>query len=113
MQVSFSNFRHVARIYGQRLFTNSNPEPYPYMLKPLDLGFMTLRNRVLMGSMHTGLEEIGSGLLHTGPLDRMACFLAERYLNNNMCYIPYLREIRAKGGVGLIVTGGVAPNKAG
>jgi hypothetical protein len=64
----------------QRLFAHSNAAaPFPHMLQPLDLGFMTLRNRVLMGSMHTGLEEIGSGLLHTGPLDRMAEFLAERY----------------------------------
>lgn len=47
--------------------------------------------------MHTGLEEVGSGLLGTGPLDQMAAYFAER----------------AKGGVGLIVTGGVAPNKAG
>jgi 2,4-dienoyl-CoA reductase (NADPH2) len=52
--------------------------PYPHLLQPLDLGHVTLKNRVLMGSMHTGLEEIGSGLLGTGPLDRMAAFYAER-----------------------------------
>ena len=62
---------------------------YPHMLKPLDLGFTTLRNRVLMGSMHTGLEEAPDG--H----ERMAAFFAER----------------ARGGVGLIVTGGFGPNK--
>lgn len=62
---------------------------YPHMLQPLDLGFTTLRNRVLMGSMHTGLEEAPGG--H----ERMAAFFAER----------------AKGGVGLIVTGGFGPNK--
>ncbi|GMG86916.1 FAD-dependent oxidoreductase [Biformimicrobium ophioploci] len=62
---------------------------YPHLLAPLDLGFTTLRNRVLMGSMHTGLEEAPDG--H----DRMAEFFAER----------------ARGGVGLIVTGGFGPNK--
>ncbi|MBK9347049.1 MAG: FAD-dependent oxidoreductase [Burkholderiales bacterium] len=61
---------------------------YPHMLKPLDLGFTTLKNRVLMGSMHVGLEEAPKGF------ERMAAFYAER----------------ARGGVGLIVTGGIAPN---
>lgn len=64
---------------------------YPRLLEPLDLGFTTLKNRVLMGSMHTGLEESPNGF------ERMAAFYAER----------------AAGGVGLIVTGGVAPNEAG
>lgn len=64
---------------------------YPHMLKPLDLGFTTLPNRVLMGSMHVGLEEAKDGF------NRMAAFYAER----------------AKGGVGLIVTGGIAPNDRG
>ena len=64
--------------------------PYPHLLAPLDLGFTTLKNRVLMGSMHTGLEDIGNS--H----DRLAAFYAAR----------------AKGGVGLIVTGGFAPNQA-
>ncbi|WP_103341727.1 NADPH-dependent 2,4-dienoyl-CoA reductase [Amycolatopsis sp. CA-126428] len=65
--------------------------PYPHLLSPLDLGFTTLRNRVLMGSMHTGLE------------DKAAHFpaLAEYYAE------------RARGGVGLIVTGGFAPNRTG
>lgn len=67
------------------------PAPYPHLLKPLDLGFMTLPNRVLMGSMHTGLEE------HKNGFERMAAFYAER----------------ARGGVGLIVTGGIAPNPEG
>ena len=62
--------------------------PYPNLLKPLDLGFTTLKNRVLMGSMHTGLEEEKNGF------ERMAKFYSER----------------AKGEVGLIVTGGYAPN---
>ena len=62
---------------------------YPHMLAPLDLGFTTLKNRILMGSMHTGLEDIPAG--HA----RMAAFYAER----------------ARGGVGLIVTGGFAPNR--
>ncbi|WP_300336083.1 NADPH-dependent 2,4-dienoyl-CoA reductase [Accumulibacter sp.] len=65
--------------------------PYPHLLAPLDLGFTTLRNRTLMGSMHTGLEEVKNGF------ERMAAFYAER----------------AKGGVGLIVTGGFSPNLAG
>ncbi|TCK09107.1 NADPH-dependent 2,4-dienoyl-CoA reductase [Marinobacterium mangrovicola] len=64
---------------------------YPKMLTPLDLGFTTLKNRVLMGSMHTGLEEMPKGY------ERMAAFYAER----------------ARGGVGLIVTGGIAPNESG
>jgi len=64
---------------------------YPLMLEPLDLGFTTLKNRVLMGSMHTMLEEVPNG--HA----RAAAFYAER----------------AKGQVGLIVTGGIAPNPEG
>ena len=64
---------------------------YPHLLAPLDLGFTTLKNRVLMGSMHTGLEEVKNGY------ERMAAYYAER----------------AKGGVGLIVTGGISPNIAG
>ncbi|MDG1995250.1 MAG: NADPH-dependent 2,4-dienoyl-CoA reductase [Emcibacteraceae bacterium] len=64
---------------------------YPNMLAPLDLGFTQLKNRVLMGSMHTGLEEAPHGF------ERMAAFYAER----------------AKGDVGLIVTGGISPNKEG
>ena len=64
---------------------------YPHLLAPLDLGFTTLRNRTLMGSMHTGLEEVRGGF------ERMAAYFAER----------------AAGGVGLIVTGGVAPNREG
>ncbi len=65
--------------------------PYPHLLAPLDLGFTTLPNRVLMGSMHVGLEEVPGGF------GRMAAFYAER----------------ARGGAGLIVTGGVAPNSEG
>lgn len=64
---------------------------YPHLLNPLDLGFTTLPNRVLMGSMHVGLEEAERGF------ERMAEFYATR----------------ARGGVGLIVTGGIAPNEAG
>ena len=64
---------------------------YPHLLAPLDLGFTTLKNRVLMGSMHTGLEEVAGGF------ERLAAFYAER----------------ARGGVGLIVTGGFSPNFSG
>jgi 2,4-dienoyl-CoA reductase (NADPH2) len=66
-------------------------ELYPHLLSPLDLGFTVLKNRALMGSMHTGLEEEKDGF------ERMAAYFAER----------------ARGGVGLIVTGGIAPNRAG
>ncbi|MEE9439228.1 MAG: NADPH-dependent 2,4-dienoyl-CoA reductase, partial [Saprospiraceae bacterium] len=64
---------------------------YNHLLAPLDLGFTTLKNRVLMGSMHTNLEEVENGF------KRAAVYFAER----------------AKGQVGLIVTGGIAPNKQG
>jgi len=63
---------------------------YPNLFRPLDLGHVTLPNRVLMGSMHTGLEELGD-------FDRVAAFYGAR----------------AKGGVALIVTGGMAPNREG
>ena len=64
---------------------------YPHLFTPLDLGFTTLRNRTIMGSMHTGLEDRASSF------ERLAAFYAER----------------AKGGAGLIVTGGFAPNIEG
>lgn len=65
--------------------------PYPHLFRPLDAGPMTLKNRVLMGSMHTNLEEAPGGFA------RLAAFYAER----------------ARAGVGLIVTGGIAPNAEG
>ena len=65
--------------------------PYPHLLAPLDLGFTTLKNRVLMGSMHTGLEDKAKNF------PALAAYFAER----------------ARGGVGLIVTGGFAPNVEG
>jgi 2,4-dienoyl-CoA reductase (NADPH2) len=64
---------------------------YPHLLAPLDLGFVKLRNRVLMGSMHTGLED------HARDYGKLAAYFAER----------------ARGGVGLMVTGGIAPNLVG
>lgn len=67
------------------------PGPYPHLLAPLDLGFVTLPNRVLMGSMHTGLED------RARDYPRLAGYFAER----------------ATGGVALIVTGGIAPNRRG
>ncbi|MBB2895412.1 NADPH-dependent 2,4-dienoyl-CoA reductase [Pseudomonas sp. AS2.8] len=71
---------------------NTTPiDSYPHLLEPLPVGSITLRNRVVMGSMHTGLEE------RPGGFARMAAFFAER----------------ARGGVGLIVTGGIAPNEEG
>ena len=63
----------------------------PNLLSPLDLGFTTLRNRVIMGSMHTGLED------RARDTDKLAAYFAER----------------ARGGVGLIITGGYAPNRTG
>ncbi|WP_394177020.1 oxidoreductase [Thalassotalea litorea] len=65
--------------------------PFPNLLEPLDLGWVTVRNRTLMGSMHLGLEE------EKGGMEKLAAFYAER----------------ARGGVGIIVTGGIAPNVAG
>jgi len=70
---------------------NAPHAPFPHLFAPLDLGFTTLKNRALMGSMHTGLEETPGGFV------RMAAFYATR----------------ARGGVGLIVTGGIAPNQEG
>jgi 2,4-dienoyl-CoA reductase (NADPH2) len=64
---------------------------YPNLLAPLDLGYTTLRNRVVMGSMHTGLED------RARDTDQLAEYFAER----------------ARGGVGLIITGGYAPNRTG
>jgi 2,4-dienoyl-CoA reductase (NADPH2) len=64
---------------------------YPHLMAPLDLGFTSLKNRVLMGSMHTNLEE------QPGGFDKLAAFYAAR----------------ARGGVGLIVTGGISPNAEG
>ncbi len=64
---------------------------YPHLFAPLDLGFLTLRNRIVMGSMHTGLED------RARDYPKLAAYFAER----------------ARGGVGLIVTGGVAPNISG
>jgi 2,4-dienoyl-CoA reductase (NADPH2) len=69
----------------------ANNGPFPHLLAPLDLGFTQLANRTLMGSMHTGLEE------EKGGFEKLAAFY----------------EARAKGGVGLIVTGGVSPNMRG
>ncbi|MDX1886500.1 NADPH-dependent 2,4-dienoyl-CoA reductase [Mycolicibacterium sp. 120270] len=66
-------------------------DAYPHLLSPLDLGFTTLRNRVAMGSMHTGLED------RAGDISKLATYFAER----------------ARGGVGLIITGGYAPNRTG
>ena len=69
----------------------ASPNAHPHLLEPLDLGFTILRNRVMMGSMHTGLED--------------------RFYNYSKL-AAYFRE-RAKGGVGLIVTGGISPNRQG
>ncbi|WP_336367994.1 NADPH-dependent 2,4-dienoyl-CoA reductase [Marinobacter sp. C2H3] len=71
--------------------TTPGVSKYPHLLEPLDLGFTKLRNRTLMGSMHTGLEEAKHGF------ERLAVFYAER----------------ARGGAGLIVTGGIGPNMEG
>lgn len=72
------------------MHSNSNNSPYTALLQPLDLGFTSIKNRAIMGSMHTGLED-------SNNFHRLAMFYRERAL----------------GGVGLIVTGGFAPNRAG
>ena len=77
----------VAEASGEPRMTS----PYPHLLEPLDLGHTTLRNRVIMGSMHTGLED------RAKHLPELAAYFAER----------------AKGGVALSVTGGYAPNRHG
>lgn len=64
---------------------------YPNLFSPLDLGFTQLKNRALMGSMHTGLEEVEGGF------ERLAAYFAER----------------ARGGVGMMITGGISPNEEG
>ena len=64
---------------------------YPHLFSPLDLGFTTIKNRAIMGSMHTGLEEAENGF------ERMAAYFTER----------------ARGGVGMIITGGISPNEEG
>jgi 2,4-dienoyl-CoA reductase (NADPH2) len=64
---------------------------YPHLFSPLDLGFTTIKNRAIMGSMHTGLEEAENGF------ERMAAYFVERAL----------------GGVGMIITGGISPNEEG
>ena len=71
--------------------STASTEPYRNLLSPLDLGFTTLRNRVVMGSMHTGMED------RSGDIGELTEFFAER----------------ARGGVGLIITGGYAPNRSG
>jgi 2,4-dienoyl-CoA reductase (NADPH2) len=71
--------------------TNVSDTLYPHLLKPLRVGNITLQNRVLMGSMHTGMEE------EIGGFENMAAYYSQR----------------ARGGVGLIITGGIAPSRAG
>ena len=70
---------------------HADDTPYPHIFRPLDLGFTTLKNRMVMGSMHTGLED---RFYNYGKLAR------------------YFEE-RAKGGVALIITGGISPNREG
>ena len=73
------------------LSSHNTHSTYPHLFEPLNLGSTTLRNRSIMGSMHTGLEEMPDGF------ERMAAFYAER----------------AAGGVGMIITGGISPNEEG
>jgi 2,4-dienoyl-CoA reductase (NADPH2) len=104
------NMRRLKLNNVRRFSTNQKPaastvipagavfNPYPNLLAPLDLGHTVLKNRVLMGSMHTGLEEPPSGFFaKASSLDDMAEFYAER----------------ARGQVGLIMTGGISPNDEG
>ena len=98
MQHSFqaATRRWGARRLSTRTAPNAGLKLFPHLLEPLDLGHVVLKNRAIMGSMHTGLEESG-GLFSSTKLDDMAEYFAER----------------ARGGVGLMVTGGIAPNNAG
>ena len=84
-----SKFKTLVGPTQEQYMTTTSP--FPHLLAPLDLGFTKLANRVLMGSMHTGLEE------EKGGYAKLAAFY----------------KARAKGGVGLIVTGGVSPNLRG
>ena len=84
-------FLHLPKRFIIHHLSFTTMSSYPHLLQPLDLGFTTLKNRVLMGSMHTGLEEQKNGF------ERLAAFYAER----------------ARGGVGLIVTGGISPDYFG
>lgn len=98
-----SGCRWLAQVKQSQVKQNISAENgpargYPNLLQPLQLrGGITLKNRVLMGSMHTGLEESSKYFIFPGPLDEMAAFYAAR----------------ARGQVGLIVTGGIAPNFVG
>ena len=88
--------RKIRNVFnGKSLSSTASSIKYSKLLEPLNLGHTILKNRVIMGSMHTGLEE--TGFLIPGKLDKMAAYFAER----------------AKGEVGLMVTGGIAPNNAG
>ena len=69
----------------------SSPTPYPHLLEPITVGDLTLRNRLVMGSMHTGLED------HSWDLPKLTDYFAER----------------ARGGVGLMITGGYSPTRRG
>lgn len=69
--------------------TASTNEHYPHLFEPLDLGFTTLKNRMVMGSMHTGLED------RFYNYGKLAAYFAER----------------AKGGVAMMITGGISPNR--
>ncbi|WFF38912.1 FAD-dependent oxidoreductase [Moraxella nasibovis] len=102
MKTFFKSTLNTAKVFGEQLSAKiiptttpvnqpSEPSQYPHIFEPLDLGFTTLKNRIVMGSMHTGLED---RFYHYGKL---AAYF----------------EARAKGGVGLIVTGGISPNREG
>jgi len=115
---------------GQKAaFKASAMSHYPRLMAPLNLGFTELKNRAIMGSMHTGLEEakdgfqkmaVGCSPAHRNFFRAARCFLSPCSIAN-ICHAPfsalqldkvYFAE-RARGGVGLIVTGGVAPNFTG
>jgi len=89
-QLVFVEGRRYADNLKQAWIAARMSSAYPHLLKPLDLGFVTLANRVLMGSMHTGLED------RARDYPRLAAYFAER----------------ARGGAGLMVTGGIAPTAA-
>lgn len=91
VRLNLCGFGNAATKIPYLCLKNLHDMRYPHLFQPLDLGFTTLPNRILMGSMHTGLEDLND------RFERLSAYFARR----------------AEGGVGLMVTGGIAPNRRG
>ena len=89
MSASTNNASHTST--DNTIDVANTSEHYPHLFEPLDLGFTTLKNRLVMGSMHTGLED------RFYNYGKLAAYFAER----------------AKGGVAMMITGGISPNREG